>query len=869
MATTHPEHLHRSARSRKYTRADLRARKQAQKQARKQAVSSPQPSQDRASRRAATQAAKQAAFVGLDNLLGWQASTPTVVVPEPKVRLLAKGALVSAFLGLLLAMTTFPVIGAGAITAREAHDYWIHLPSRLPEQALPQRSTILASDGSKIAEFYSENRVLVSLAQVPQVMRDAIISIEDSRFYDHHGVDVRGTVRALVNNALGSSTQGGSTLTQQYVKQVLLDAATTEKERAEVTSRTSYLRKLREARYATALEKRLSKDQILEGYLNIAYFGDGAYGIGTAAKHYFDKPVQNLTAPEAALLAGLVQNPTGYDPTKHPAEALTRRNTVLFRMHQLGKIDDATYEQATATPVTLHLSTPANGCHASKYPFFCQYVKQQLEDNPVFGQTPEAREQRLFRGGMVIQTTLDPKKQNITQQAVDSELGRNNPVAAASVTVEPGTGRVVAMATNRTFGTPKKGEFDKTEMLLPVLKAYQPGSNFKPFTLAAALERGYDPNTKWTAPAVYKPAGMNYPGNGFTNSSHADAGTMNAAQALWRSSNTWFVHLEEQVGVLNVARMAERLGISSLPMSGKGAITPRDASLTLGTYEVSPLEMAGAYATFAARGVHCDPVVIKAITGSDGKPVQVPDGNCHEAIPASVADTVANIMQGTIDGPDPYRTGKAMSFGRPAAGKTGTTENQAAVWFSGFTPQYATSVWVGDPRGGFAHPLIGFYAGGHYIAKAYGGLVAGPIWRQVMSGIHQGLPKKAFTPPSGITGYTNVAPDVRGLTLEQAYQALTKAGFKVTLNPQTAKPDPLLAKDRVYATDPAPGALVGLGTSVQVTMTAGSNLRVDLTEHPQTSGSGNQPGVEATGSGKNQHYDSGGGIVTGSGPLGR
>lgn len=781
-----------------------------------------------------------ASHVPLDDLLGWSA---TADLPrENRTRELAKGVVATTLMGLLLALLTVPFVGAAAITLREANDYWEAMPSALPEQPLPQRSVMLAADGTTIAEFYSENRVPVALKQVPKILRTAVVAIEDSRFYDHHGVDFRGIARALLNNALGGSTQGASTLTQQYVKNVLLNAADTDKVKQEVTSRTSYLRKLREAKLAIELERHMNKSQILTKYLNIAYFGDGAYGIGTAARHYFNKRVENLNLPEAALLAGLVKNPTGYDPTNNKPAARERRNVVLARMYDLDKITYRQYDTARRSPVTLHIRDARNGCVGSRYPFYCQWVKQQLEDDPIFGKTPAARNARLFRGGMTIHTTLDPHAQDLAQHAVDTALGRTNRVAAASVTVEPGTGNVIAMATNRGFG---RGH-GKTELILPVLPAFQPGSNFKPFTLAAALERGYDLSTVYDAPPVYAPANMNYPSTGFTNSGSYENGPLTAPQALWRSSNTFFVHLEEQVGVLNVANMATRLGITSLPTSGPRAITPRDASLTLGTYEVSPLEMAGAYATFAAHGIHCTPVAITSITDADDQPVAIPDADCHEAIPAGVADTMAQVMKGTIDGPDPNRTGKDMTIGRPAAGKTGTTETNAAVWFSGFTPQYATSVWVGDPRGGFKYPLVGFYAYGHYISRAYGYLVAGPIWRDVMLGLHANLPVEDFTTPSPFIGFTNLTPDVRGLTLPQAIQVLTGAGFDVTLSRKTAEDDPLLKRNRVYATTPSAGALVGYGTTVDITMTAGSDPNIRIAVPPPTDDTtttaGRQPG---------------------------
>ena len=776
------------------------------------------------SRRSERRARVEASHVGIDSLLGWHASEPGPARRVSKVASALKGVAASVVIAGLCASVTLPAIGVGAITMREAGDYWASLPSDLPKLPLPQKSVILAADGSKIAEFYSENRVLVALDEVPDHMVDAIVAIEDSRFYEHAGVDVRGTARALINNLTGGAVQGGSTLTQQYVKNVLFNAATDEETKGEVTSQTSYLRKLREAKLALATEQDLSKDQILEGYLNIAYFGDGAYGIGTAARHFFNVEVEDLTVAQSALLAGLVKNPTGYDPTDNLKQAQQRRDVVLARMRALGFIGARAHREARKSEVRLDLTSAANGCYASEFPFFCQWVKNQLQEDPVFGETPAERQRRIFQGGMTIRTTLDPKAQRLAQASVDGALGRRNRVAAAAVTVEPGTGHVVSMALNRGYG---KGE-GKTELILPVLPAFQPGSTFKPFTLAAALERGYDPTEKVSTPSIYAPANMNYPGAGFTNSGSASAGLLSAEQALWRSSNTFFVRLEEQVGVLNVANMAERLGITSLPRTGPRALTPRDASLTLGAYEVSPLEMAGAFATFAAQGVHCTPVGITSITGPDGNDIAVPDPDCHEALPASVANTVAAIMKGAIDGPDPFRTGADLSLGRPAAGKTGTTQNNSAVWFAGYTPQYATSVWVGDPRGGFRYPLQNFYAYGQYIARAYGGSVAGPIWERIMAGLHQNLPVRDFAPPGAISGYRNVVPDVRGMDVAQAVQVLTAAGYKVTLAQKTAAKDPLLRPDRVHSLDPVPGALIGLGTTVTLVLTHGSNLNLIL-----------------------------------------
>lgn len=725
-----------------------------------------------------------------------------------------------SIVALLTVLVCLPLLGGTIMTVRGASEYVDSLPSRLPDTAAPQRSTILAADGSKIADFYSENRLPVSIDKVAPVMQEAIVAIEDSRFYAHHGMDIHGTLRAVLSNVFGSRTQGGSTLTQQYVKNVLLNDASTDQERARVTSRTSYLRKLQEARYAVALEKKTSKKQILQDYLNITYFGDGAYGIWAASRHFFSVSSDQLTLPQAALLAGLAQSPTKYNPVRHPEAALARRNTVLGRMQQLGLITEAERDQALTAPLKLRLSDPRNGCTGVEFAFYCQWVREQLQRDPAFGTTPEQRQERLYRGGMTIHTALVPRDQRIAQTAVDRALGRGNKIAAASVTVQPGTGKVVAMATNRTFGSKR----DQTEVLLPTRPAYQPGSNMKPFTLATALEQGYDISTVYNAPYAYFPKTMNAPSGGFKNSESAATGPLNASQAIWRSSNTFFVHLEEQVGVLKVADMAGRLGITSLPRTGRDKITSRDGSLTLGTYEVSPVQLAGAYASFAAHGVHCDPIAITSITDAHNRQIDVPSAHCHQAISSGVADTVASIMQGTIDGPDSARTGAAMTIGRPAAGKTGTTENNAAVWFSGFTPQYATSVWVGDPRGGFKYPLIGFYANGRYISRAYGSLVAGPIWKEVMSGIHQNKPVRQFPPadPATAAGESLLAPDVRGLSVEQAIQVVAANGFRVRIAGNRAPFDPLFDPDRVASTSPAPGVPIPFDGAVTLTLTFGS-----------------------------------------------
>ncbi len=758
----------------------------------------------------------------LDDLLGFTPPVEAGFVKVSAARALPAFLAAAVAMGVAAAGMAVPFVSTDGATIKAASVFYEDLPVTLPAQPLPQRSVILAADGSQVGEFFSENRVLVPLAKVAPIASKAVIAIEDFRFYTHNGLDYRGTTRALLKNTTGADRQGGSTLTQQYVKNVLLNDAETKDERAAATE-LSLERKLREAKLAISLEKRLSKDQILEGYLNIAYFGDGSYGIGQAAQHYFGTTAAKLTLGQAALIAGIVQNPVAYNPAQHPLTATRRRNVVLARMRDVGDITPAQAAKAQRAPLGLRLKQPVNGCTTSKYPFYCQWVRDTLKSDPVFGKTAKAREDFLFRGGLTIHTALDPRVQDAAQNVVDSALGRDNRVAAGVAVVRPGTGDVVAMVQNRTFGT---GE-DRTQIILPAQKAFQSGSTFKAVTLAAALENGVAPTTVMNAPGLYQPPGLKFPGRGFTNSAGWDNGDLTLAQATARSSNTFFVKLEAQQGVLNVADMAGRLGVG-LPRTGAGAITRLDAALTLGTYEVSPLEMATVYATFAAHGVTCKPTGITSITGPTGAPVTAPNPGCHQAISPGVADTVAALLQGVVDGPDPYRTGKSLSIGRPVAGKTGTTDNSSAVWFNGFTPQYETAVWLGDPRGGFKYPLSSVRLFGRYISSVAGATAAGPIWTTIMKDIHAGQPTVGFTPVNAnqVNGISNLIPDVRGLTVGKAVQTLQGAGLDVTIANAVAAQDQLTPPDYVAGQSPSAGSITRPTGTVALTLTAGSNVKV-------------------------------------------
>ena len=502
---------------------------------------------------------------------------------------------------------------------------------------------------------------------------------------------------------------------------------------------------------------------------------------------------------------------------------MTRRDVVLDRMVATGRLDGARAAAARQAPLGVRLTSAANGCGTSRYPFFCQLVRDTIAEDPVFGATPEARGELLYRGGLRIVTTLDPTAMAVAQSAVDAALAPTNRAAAALAVVVPGTGEVPAIATNRRWGVnTRRGQ---TELVLPALARFQPGSTFKPVTLAAALEQGVSPYERIDTPDGYVPEGLNHPDGGFHNADDRGHGRIDAFQATRQSVNTYFVRLIERTGVLPVADMAARLGITSLPRTGRRAVGARDAALTLGTREVSPVELAGAYATFAAHGMACRPVVVRRITRADGAAVPVPSADCHQAVSPVVADTVAAALQGSF-GADGTASGLALP-GRPAAGKTGTTNESGATWFAGFTPQRAAAVWVGDPRGP-AFELRGITAYGEVRDVVYGRTVAGPIWRAAMTGLHRRLPVQQFArlDPSLAAGARPAVPDVRGLSTAVAATVLRDAGYRVTVDPRPAPADPLVRPDRVADQRPAGGSAAGPGTAVTLVLTAGSDTAV-------------------------------------------
>ncbi len=667
---------------------------------------------------------------------------PSSAAGPNRARSVREFLLISALAGAIVAAMALPFVGTAAFATRQASMTFDSLPKELKSQPLPQRSYIVSNDGTKIATLYSENRVVVPLDQISPMIQKAAIATEDSRFYEHHGVDLKGAARALVaNSQAGDVQQGSSTITMQYVRNQLITNAKTKEQIADARVRTIG-RKLQEMRYALAIEKQLTKAQILEGYLNVSYFGAGAYGIEAAARRYFDVSASQVTLPQAATLAGLVQQPVGYDPTKHPKISEVRRNVVLDRMAAQNYITFAEAEKAKAVPLakTLNPKELTNGCAESKYPFYCDFVLNQIKNDARYGATVSDREDLIKRGGLIIKSALDLKAQTAAQKAVDQRVPPKDPSkkAAAIAMVQPSNGAVVALAQNRRWGTKGSGvttynyAVDSAEGGTIGMQA---GSVFKAFTLAAAFEKGISPREYIDSPQRKTFAagdwgcGENFNQPKYTVNNSTGAGTFNMWSGAAMSINTFFVELERRAGLCRTVDIAERMGVKL----GSGKPLLRYPSFTLGSMEVSPLSVAGAYAAFANHGIYCRPHSVLTITGLDGRTLYSDSGNCRRAVGREVADATTAILTGVIDGSG-NRTGKDMSLGRDAAGKTGTTDSNAAVWFAGFTPDLAAAVWSGDPRGGFKHPMDNVTIGGQYYDEVHGSSIPGPIWRDAMEG---------------------------------------------------------------------------------------------------------------------------------------
>jgi penicillin-binding protein 1A len=564
--------------------------------------------------------------------------------------------------------------------------------------AIGQNTFVYAADGSFLGTIPAEkNRTPVPLNTVSPYMRRAILSIEDRRFYEHGGIDVAGILRAAwADVRAGKVVQGGSTITQQLVRNLYIGR--------EVTLE----RKVTEACLAIKLNSRWSKDKILEEYLNQVYFGNHAYGVEAAAQTYFSRRARNLTLPQAALLAGLPQAPSVFDPFNKPERALARRNTVLRAMLANGDITRPQYRSAVQADLGLKKGQLYRRIHE---PYFFSYVREELLRK--YGANT------VRSGGLRVYTTINRRFQKLARKAITDTLFYKSDPAAAIVSINPRTGAIRAM--DAVIPGKKALQFN-----LAAQSRRQAGSTFKTFVLAEAIEQGANPDSTYytSAPFFYRPDSVGscetnwwcvetY-GNDYYGSSSVHSATL-------RSDNTVYAQLTLDVGPENVADMAHKLGVKASLKTREGAYVP---SLGLGAMGVSPLDMASAYATIAAGGMYSRPTAIKKVVLPDGKVDETAGWGAPErrrVIPDGVAYEVTKILRDNIN----EGTGTAANIPRPAAGKTGTTERHSDAWFCGYTPDLSTTVWVGYPQGEIPMESV------HGISVA-GGTFPAQIWRLFM-----------------------------------------------------------------------------------------------------------------------------------------
>ncbi len=725
----------------------------------------------------------------------------------------------SVVAGILVAGLALPVVTVAGNTAQGASDLFEELPDELDSVTLPQQSNIYARNGKTlIATFYSQNRVVVALEDISPWLQKAVVAVEDTRFWQHNGVDGESILRAVRTNLTSDDTEGGSTLTQQVVKNTLLQKAidSGDDEAIEAATETSVDRKIKEWRLALALEEKLNnalgtectdapevdcgKEKVLEQYLNIAQFGTNTYGVEAAAQYYFSKSAAEVNALEAATIVGVTQNPSRYDPVRNPEASIERRNIVLKRMRDQDVITEAQYEEYVATELEdyMDISYPKFSCSASAVaPFFCDYVTKIIKQDEAFkGEGTEL----LYSGGLDIVTTLNVRYQKIANEELTNSLPIDDPSgwAMALVSLDTQSGQILAMSQTREFDPTSEAPNStsvnySTDRDYGGSRGFSPGSTFKPIILATWLESGRSLNqtvsgsikeydvSEWPASCTDLTGGGTWKPS---NVGGTGANSMTVLQATANSVNTAYVAMSSQLDLCDVVEMAERLGFER----ADGADIEYVPSITLGTQNASPLTMASVMQTFANDGVHCEPYAIKKITDSDGnvpvlsdgEKLKLPGQDCERVISKEIAIGVQYAMSKVIE----YGSGvrAQLANGREAAGKTGTSQLNAHLWFVGYTPQLTTAVWLGNPNQDENGQNITLN-GTHYWGWIYGGTISAPTWKAYMDRALEGEENIDFieTPSSEVMyGTPQSIPNVIGMSEYAARSALLAAGFRVS-----------------------------------------------------------------------------------------
>ncbi|YCK82734.1 transglycosylase domain-containing protein [Arthrobacter sp. D3-18] len=688
---------------------------------------------------------------------------------------------VSTLCGVLITGFLAPVVAFTSTTVHGSVGFYQSLPAELDVDSPSLSSTVVSADGQLIATFFAENRVKVPLEEMSPFIREAIIAIEDSRFYEHAGVDAQGIMRALSSNLTQGTRQGASTLTQQYVTNVLNESRLSEGRPEDVvlSGQKTVGDKLREIKLALELEKRFSKDQILEGYLNIVFFNRNAYGIEAASRYFFSTSAMDLTLPQAALLAGLVNGPSIYDPIADPQAALDRRNLVLSRMLEQGKITAVDHGVAVATPIELDITPSLQGCAGTSFAtYFCDYVSHLILNNEAYGATVEDRERLLYRGGLTITTTLDTRLQHVAQQQVDASAGANpDKWGAAMTTVQPGTGKILAMAQNTVF-VPQEGKYD-TQLNFNVdakdengydlngAGGFQPGSTMKPFIYAEWLNEGKHPTAVVDASRRVYPVGFPWRSScgkvlgGYSTAQKAqnlgadddlqnnDDGyyrPMPINYGLYNSINTATFATAAQLDFCGIQKMVDAVGLHS--GLDNAPVNMHQIGNLLGSIGVAPLVLASAYATFANDGTYCEPIAITEISDSQGREYEAQTPECREAVKPAVARGVNAVLQDVMKVGSGVWIEPKVHTKVPVAAKTGTSNNNGATWVAGYTTTLATASFFGDTTAGQQRAGQNVTINGKFYKSLDGYMIAGPQWANYMVEAVALYPSGPFVAPA-------------------------------------------------------------------------------------------------------------------------
>ncbi|MFC0533097.1 penicillin-binding protein [Phytohabitans kaempferiae] len=724
--------------------------------------------------------------------------------------------------GVVVAAAAFPAVAMSGLAAKAGAETFDRLPSELTVKRSPQMTYVYASDGKTlIATMYDENRRDVPLKDVSPLMQEAIIAAEDHTFRTHNGVDAKGIARAFIaNNQAGTTTQGASTLTMQLVRMLIAYSATHPQDVVAATEDTN-ARKMREMKYALQLDKEMTKDEILERYLNIAPFGRGAYGVFAASQVYFGKHPRDLKIEEAALLAGMVKAPSAFDPTT-PAgkpQAEVRRSYVIDNMVEIGAITAEQAAEAKKVPLKVKDKRTPNGCVATAknhWGFFCDYFYRWWMEQETFGATSYDRERRLKSGGYRIVTTMDVKTQQVAQANIDKHLKATNKNALMLAAVEPGSGRVRGLAVNRVFklddpakpanrisSNPAKaakgirGTYPNTTNPLLTgggdIHGYQFGSTFKMFTMVAALERGYPLDYPINTVSPYQSKYIIQAGSPAAckgtnkycpeNAGRKGYGVMNMWSAFGQSINTYFVPLQERAGAANVVDAAKKMGIQfraseDAKFANNKVAADQWGAFTLGVSSATPLEMANAYATLAADGKYCEPIPVQEIVDQDGNKLDIANPRCEQRIKTEAARAAVDAARCPVGDRSSTTKCRGATAGRahdivdkPIMGKSGTTDGAKTASLIVGTKQLMVAGIIADPD--WAQTTTSFTHNE----------VNDAVWSTVRDAM-KGKPSQQFTPPTGkiVLGDQRSIPDVKCRTIDEARSRLRGAGFEVTVD---------------------------------------------------------------------------------------